>query len=1395
MKTKGKSCLEGLSENARRVLFLLMAVPGAKNVAMLREVLGLGDDACRQGLVNALTIQTCEELQRARLVKFNSSGYTSNSNRVCQLAGAVPLSLLSELAAEGTKKGWWPNRGAVYQLCRGVGFRAANAEIKHLYEGQEEMLEGVSHLVRLFLTGEGDAPDQKSKSAERLWIAFVEHWTTVADSAGDIFGGAGRGKLPLAVMTLALDTLFLKGCDVRATLDGVVDECLHRVGELRASDLFEVSALAVWTGRMDFVRKLNERDWTSPFALRYLDALMRLPDERAVFDLFAELQGYVEEKKGRSTPVQGAAFACLAMGVALRTAQPAPVLAQFKRFLDGSGVTCDPVKSTLVLDNRHRRQYFLSDFRSADTPYFSSAYERRLYIHCSPGDVAELLITCLFFLSWGNLPKSKLTAARDDLLKTVPSISIALSNGYPTVAAAMVAIISPFIDAQTSAELAEKVNAAGGFWIWPLRSPEETWRDALAELEQTVRTKPRQRNADPGDAEDGEIGWALRFRPLGSGEKNEMFDLSMVQPLLVRTDERGHTYCEDLKPNDVLSRRFDSVRTPQDALILAVYLQRVSISITSELVDRLIGHPRLFMLAESSMRWEYICPETVELLAGKFRIDTRVRESGGLELSIPGWMCEISAAEFFHLERPGLYVHYNLGKRERTILGIFRERGVNGTIRVPKEGVDAVAALLPNLMAHVRVTGACASTAEERDGSIPVKAGGAQGVARLRFADDVLGIDLGIACSVELPFAVPEVGDAEAILHGADGLYLLRRDFAAETAALGPFVAALDPVLNYRVATYSWRIPDLQLAIAALERLQSFADLRLEWPEGRSLTLAEASDCRLSFSGLSKERGWFEVRGRFEIDPQHALTIFEALAALRKGTGEYIRLSEGRFLRLTESLRRKLSILDAASRRASDALEVSPAAVLPLARTFEQSEDGGELPDVIRERARDLAKILRKRQRPPKGLNATLRDYQLQGYEWMARLAECGFGACLADDMGLGKTVQTIALLLARAKDGPSLVVAPASVCGNWKAEIGRFAPSLSDSVEIVSYGMLVSRTSDYVDRDWNGVVLDEAQAIKNEAAKRTETVKRLKAKFRIVATGTPVENRLTELWSIFDFLNPGLLGSSSGFAERLTVEGKATSELKRLVAPFILRRLKSEVLSDLPPKTEITLPVELGPKERTAYEACRIHALESLKGSEENRISILAELMRLRRFCCHPSLVLKDMRESAKLDALRDLLTDLRAADHRALVFSQFTDYLAIVRRVIEENGWTCQYLDGATPTKARGEAVAAFQRGEGDFFLISLKAGGMGLNLTAANYVIILDPWWNPAVENQAADRVHRIGQKNPVTIYRLIAAKTVEERVLELHAEKKAIAADILDGTGKSALTPEALMKLFG
>jgi SNF2 family DNA or RNA helicase len=326
-------------------------------------------------------------------------------------------------------------------------------------------------------------------------------------------------------------------------------------------------------------------------------------------------------------------------------------------------------------------------------------------------------------------------------------------------------------------------------------------------------------------------------------------------------------------------------------------------------------------------------------------------------------------------------------------------------------------------------------------------------------------------------------------------------------------------------------------------------------------------------------------------------------------------------------------------------------------------------------------------------------------------------------------------------------------------------------------------------------------------ATKRSQAAMQLKAGFRVATSGTPVENRLDELWNLFRFLNPGLLGSHKSFSSRFSIPIEKNSDktartlLKRLIRPFILRRTKSQVLQELPPRTEIVHRVELSREESAFYEALRRSAVEKLSAtgdaaSGERQIRILAEIMRLRRACCNPQLVLPASEiPSAKLAAFREIVTELRENGHRALVFSQFVDHLTILRRDLENDGISYQYLDGATLPKDRQLRVAAFQRGEGDLFLISLKAGGVGLNLTAADYVIHMDPWWNPAVEDQASDRAHRIGQTRPVTVYRLVANNTIEEKIVALHHQKRDLADSLLEGTETSArVSADDLLELL-
>ena len=462
-------------------------------------------------------------------------------------------------------------------------------------------------------------------------------------------------------------------------------------------------------------------------------------------------------------------------------------------------------------------------------------------------------------------------------------------------------------------------------------------------------------------------------------------------------------------------------------------------------------------------------------------------------------------------------------------------------------------------------------------------------------------------------------------------------------------------------------------------------------------------------------------------------------------------------------------------------------------------------------------------QRP--GLSATLRPYQEAGVTWLRLLTGLGLGACLADDMGLGKTMQVLALLLALRKEqpGPSLLVLPASLLANWKSEIDRFAPDLraaylhpsmqepqTEAADLIrragefdlvvtSYGML-SRVPDLAAVAWNLVVLDEAQAIKNPGTRQTRLAKRLRARARIALTGTPVENRLSDLWSIFDFLCPGLLGSQARFKAFVEIlekrQGERYAPLRALVRPYILRRLKTDrtVIADLPEKTVVSAWCGLSRAQAALYQrvvnelAKEIHTRDGMR----RRGLILSTLLRLKQICNHPAQLKGDgawdPEESGKFLRLGELAEEIASRQDRALVFTQFremTEPLAsFLASVFGRPGLV---LHGQTPVKERQNLVQAFQAENGPpFFVLSLKAGGTGLNLTAATHVIHFDRWWNPAVENQATDRAFRIGQKRNVLVHTFVCRGTVEEKIDALIQEKTALATDVLEGGGEALLT---------
>ncbi len=466
---------------------------------------------------------------------------------------------------------------------------------------------------------------------------------------------------------------------------------------------------------------------------------------------------------------------------------------------------------------------------------------------------------------------------------------------------------------------------------------------------------------------------------------------------------------------------------------------------------------------------------------------------------------------------------------------------------------------------------------------------------------------------------------------------------------------------------------------------------------------------------------------------------------------------------------------------------------------------------------RDLVDIPRPE---PQGLQTTLRGYQREGFWWLALLWQHGLGGILADDMGLGKTLQVLALVAharsERPHEGPFLVVAPTSVVTAWAAEARRHAPALrvgvaarrtddvaaiarESDVVVTTYTLLRLEQPRYADIEWSGLVLDEAQQVKNHQSKTYAAVRTIGAPFRLAVTGTPFENRLMELWALLSIVVPGLYPWPRQFHDlvvRPVERGGDRAVLDRFrarIRPFLLRRTKELVADDLPPKQEQVLAVDLTPRHRRVYDTHLARERQRILGLVEdfdrNRVAIFSALTRLRQLALDPALVdpVHDRVGSSKLDVLVDHLAEITAEGHRALVFSQFTSFLGRVRTRLDDAGIATTYLDGAT--RDRAGVIDEFRTGAAPVFLISLKAGGVGLTLTEADYVFVLDPWWNPAAEAQAVDRAHRIGQTRHVHVYRLVATETIEEKVMELKARKAELFAQVIDGDGAMSTSIDA------
>ena len=674
---------------------------------------------------------------------------------------------------------------------------------------------------------------------------------------------------------------------------------------------------------------------------------------------------------------------------------------------------------------------------------------------------------------------------------------------------------------------------------------------------------------------------------------------------------------------------------------------------------------------------------------------------------------------------------------------------------------------------------------------------------RARFYIDVNEEDV-ILCRPEWDYGAARVHPGENAPH-------IRRDDFAEKRALAR-VTALFPE---RPAEWEYAFnggDDARYALLT-ERLHELDALGEVMVSDRLARMNVKTSRAVTF-GMNRQGAKLLVHA--DLGGLTQADLDAAYAAYRQKR-KYVRLKNGTFLsdEAMEQAARLGQVLESAGLSAE---EVQRGSGVPLERAMylEQALAGRrgvslDMPKALEAWMARLEAAQKAQAEPPETLNAEMRPYQKTGLAWLSALSDAGFGGILADDMGLGKTIQALALLLREKERGEpvrALVVCPASLQLNWYSEAARFAPSLpravltgtaaarqkqiaawEDGLLITSYDQLRRDVTAYADKPLTHALLDEAQYIKNAASQAAKAVKTLNAAHRFALTGTPIENRLSELWSIFDFLMPGYLHAYKRFRERFEApivqeaDEQARQNLHLMVAPFILRRMKKDVLDDLPDKIETVLTGEMTAGQAKVYHAYAEKLMAETEGDladPQGRMKLLAGLTRLRQLCCDPRLCLEGYAGgSGKLEQLVDLARDMAAQGHRMLIFSQFTSMLALLEDALHEAGLETFKLTGKTDKAERMALVERFNGGDTPVFLISLKAGGTGLNLTGADVVIHYDPWWNTAAQNQATDRAYRIGQTKGVQVFSLIASGTIEERILLLQQEKKALGDGVLLG----------------
>ena len=944
---------------------------------------------------------------------------------------------------------------------------------------------------------------------------------------------------------------------------------------------------------------------------------------------------------------------------------------------------------------------------------------------------------------------------------------------------------------------------------------EPAWRRTLNAIRQVI-PNPGLETLSTKDQPDNRLAWFVQINR----------DNSML--LTPKIQRRNLDNSWTIGRNLALERIKNGVELPffssQDRRICGAIRragnddENFNLSLNQSLIlKKLVGHPHIFRSDRPQVP-VVLNPAPVAVIIS-LNSDIEASFTIRLEPDLKGRNCIVKA------ESDNRFNFYCDSQESRNIARLLGEKGLTLPLEAEKDIITTIRELAATLPVFSdldpqldREHTTCDNNESESDSSILY-------LQIFPFGDGLM-FELKVKpLGASGPTLTPGRGPRHLLANISGTTCSVKRDLDLETERTQKLIATCS-AFTTDTLELNWQIDNLEECLNTLAEIQDLQNelsnhetgswLICEWPAGQKISLKRKVQGSAFKFRVESRQDWFKIEGELKVDENEVISLQKLLQQSKSGPGRFLQIAEGEFISLTEKLRERLLELSLYLQEDEEETGMimhrgAMNGVAGIMGNFSQVQYDRLWQQQMErfKKADDFTPVL------PETLETELRGYQVEGFKWLAKLAYLGFGACLADDMGLGKTIQTLALILTRAENGPTLVVAPTSVCANWFKECARFAPTLNPiqfggseretiisalkpfDLMICSYTMLQQEQRLIAGQEWEIIVLDEAQAIKNMNTKRSQAAMSLNGRFRLITTGTPMENHLGELWNLFNFINPGLLGSMKQFTKRFALpieqgnDLEAREHLRKLIKPYILRRNKSQVLKELPERTEILLEVKMSEAERNFYEAVRRQAIVRLEEASDKKtgagptIQVLAELTRLRLAACNPRLIdPESLIESAKLELCGRIIDDLLAGNHQALIFSQFVKHLNLIRAYLDNKNISYRYLDGSTPKAKREDEINAFQQGQADLFLISLKAGGLGLNLTAADYVLHLDPWWNPAIEDQASDRAHRIGQTRPVTVYRLITKSSIEEKIVRLHQEKRNLADQILTASDQSA-----------